>query len=254
VRRALLRVKAAALVDEHRLARPHVAQHAESVRVHGDGLGGDHVFPAGGRVVIADDRRADAERIAEREHAVARDHRHHGVGAPQAAVRGGDRGEDRLRIEVQPDRGLLQLVRQHVHQHLGVGAGVDVPQVGAEHLVLQLRRVGEVAVVPQHDAEGRIDVERLRLGRAERRARGRIAHVPDAHGAGQRAHVAGAEHVAHHARRLVHVERAALGRNDARRVLPAMLEEEQPVVEELVDGRTGDDSQNPAHRRFSRCD
>jgi hypothetical protein len=32
-----------------------------------------------------------------------------------------------------------------------------------------------------------------------------------------------------------------------------VLEKEQPVVKELVDGRAGDDSQNSAHRSFSRC-
>jgi hypothetical protein len=29
-----------------------------------------------------------------------------------------------------------------------------------------------------------------------------------------------------------------------------VLQEKQPVVEELVDGRAGDDSQNSAHRNF----
>ena len=46
---------------------------------------------------------------------------------------------------------------------------------------------------------------------------------------------------------LVHVERVALGRDDARRVLAAVLQQQQPVVEELIDGRTGDDAENPAH-------
>ena len=48
---------------------------------------------------------------------------------------------------------------QHVEQHLGVGIGVDVPAVHAEHLVLQEVGVGQVAVVAEDDAEGRIDVE-----------------------------------------------------------------------------------------------
>ena len=116
-------------------------------------------------LVVADHRRADAERIAEGEHAVAGDHRHHRVGAAHAAVHVGHRGEDGLRIEAQLHRGLLELVREHVHQHLGVRAGVDVAPVGAEHLVLQLIGVRQVAVVAEHDAEGRVDVERLRLGR-----------------------------------------------------------------------------------------
>src|SRR3972149_1454311 len=124
-------------------------------------------------------------------------------------------------IEPQLDRGAFQLVRQHIEQHLGVRVGIDVPQVGAEHLLLQLIGVGEIAVVPEHDAERRIDVERLRLGEVERRAGGRIAAKGDAVVARESAHVARAEHVAHHAAALVHVERLALAGDDARRVLAA---------------------------------
>ena len=73
------------------------------------------------------------------------------------------RGKDGLRIEAQLDRGLLELVGEHVDQHLRVRAGVDVA-VGAEHLVLELLGVRQVAVMAEDDAEGRVDVERLRLG------------------------------------------------------------------------------------------
>jgi hypothetical protein len=73
----------------------------------------------------------------------------------------------------------------------------------------------------------------------------------DAHVAGQRAHVARAKHVAHHAGALLHVESLVLAGDDARRVLAAVLQEEQPVVEQLVDGRASDDTQNAAHRRDS---
>ena len=64
----------------------------------------------------------------------------------------------------------------------------------------------------------------------------------------QRAHVAGAEHVAHHAAALVHVEVGAFGRDDARGVLAAMLQHQQPVVEQLVDRVAGDDAEYSAHR------
>jgi hypothetical protein len=40
----------------------------------------------------------------------------------------------------------------------------------------------------------------------------------------------------------MHVQRRMLAGDDSRGVLAAMLQEQQPVVEELVDGRTGDDS------------
>jgi hypothetical protein len=122
---------------------------------------------------------------------------------------------------------LLQLVREHVEQHLGVALGVDVAVVGGEQLGLQRLRVGEVAVVHQHDAERRVDVERLRLFLAVRVAGGRVAHLAQAHVARQRAHVAGAEHVAHHALGLVHEELAALLGDDAGRVLAAVLQQQQ---------------------------
>jgi hypothetical protein len=38
------------------------------------------------------------------------------------------------------------------------------------------------------------------------------------------------------------VKHAAFARDDARGVLPAMLEKQKPVIEQLVDGRPSDDS------------
>jgi hypothetical protein len=158
------------------------------------------------------------------------------------------RGEDGLGIQPQLDRGLLQFVREHVQQHLGVGVRVDVPQVLAEHLVLELVGVGQVAVMSEDDPERRVDVERLSFGRVACRAGGRVAAVRDADVARQRAHVARAEYVAHHAVALLHVKGLALAGNDASGVLAAMLQQQQPVVEQLVDGRTRDDSENATHR------
>jgi hypothetical protein len=40
----------------------------------------------------------------------------------------------------------------------------------------------------------------------------------------------------------MHVERAPLARDDARGVLAAVLQQQQPVIEELIDGRASDDS------------
>jgi hypothetical protein len=45
----------------------------------------------------------------------------------------------------------------------------------------------------------------------------------------------------------VHVERGPFGRNDPCRILTAMLEHEQPVVQELIYGTTGDDAQDSTH-------
>ena len=148
-----------------------------------------------------------------------------------------DRGEHLLGRQLLVARRALELVGEHVDQHLGVAAGVDVAAVDVEQLLLQRRRVGEVAVVDEDDAVRRIDVERLRLLLAVGVAGGRIAHLAEADVARQRAHVAGAKDVAHHAARLLHEALGALHRDDAGGVLAAMLQQQQGVVDQLVDRR-----------------
>ena len=119
----------------------------------------------------------------------------------------------------RPELDELQLVREHVEQHFGVRRGVDVPAVDAEHLVLQLQPVRQVAVVREDDAERRVHVERLGFFLARRGTGRRVTHLADADVARQAAHVARAEHVAHHAVGLVHVEIVAVRRGDAGGVL-----------------------------------
>jgi hypothetical protein len=46
----------------------------------------------------------------------------------------------------------LELVGEDVDQHLGVAAGVDVASVDVEQLLLERRRIGQVAVVDEDDA------------------------------------------------------------------------------------------------------
>ncbi|MNN67152.1 hypothetical protein D3C81_1827720 [compost metagenome] len=109
--------------------------------------------------------------------------------------------------------------------------------VAAEHFLAQLLPVGQVAVMRQDDAVRGVDVERLRLFLARGRAGGRVAHLADARGARQAAHVAGTENVAHQAVGLVHVESTAVGGGDAGSILSAMLQQQQAVVNQLVDRR-----------------
>ena len=244
---ALARHEVAVDVDQHRLARRHVAQDLETERIDRDTFGGNQILGPGGRLVAADDQRANPERVAKGQQSVAGDHRNHRVGTPHAAMHAGNRAEDRIVVEAETRCGGLQLVRQHVEQHFGIGIGVDVPQILQVHLALEFVGVGQVAVVRQHDAERRIDVERLRLVGVVGRTGGRIATVADSPVADQVAHVARAEHVAHQARPLVHVELRAVCGGDAGGVLPAMLEHLQAIVEQLVNGRSRDDADNSAH-------
>jgi hypothetical protein len=96
------------------------------------------------------------------------DHRSDRIGAANPVVQRGHCPEDRLRIEPVADRSALELMREHVEQYFGIRIGVDVPQVLLEHLLLQRIGVRQVAVMAEDNAERRVDVKRLRLGRIER--------------------------------------------------------------------------------------
>jgi hypothetical protein len=113
----------------------------------GDVLGAAH------RLVLPDDERTDAEGIAERQHAVARDHRHHGVRALAALVHAGDGAKNRVGIQPMMLRRALEFERQHIEQHLAVRIGIDVAKVQLEEFALQFLAVGQVAVVTQRHAE-----------------------------------------------------------------------------------------------------
>ena len=110
-----------------------------------------------------------------------------------------------------------------------IGIGVDMAQVLHIHVTLQRFCIGQVAVVSKYDAERRIDIERLRFRAGSSGSSRWIATVRDPHVAAQVAHVAGPEHVAHVALALVHVEHRPFARDDARRVLAAVLKQQQPA-------------------------
>ncbi|CPI88074.1 Uncharacterised protein [Bordetella pertussis] len=247
---ALAAGHAAVEVDEYRLAGLDVAHEGKTAAFQRHGFRGGHPFHAFLGLLAADAQRPDAVGIAKRQHAVARDLRHHGVGALDALVHRGDGAKDRVIVERHAAGGRLQLVRQHIEQHFGIGIGIDVAAVDAVERLAQLAPVGQVAVVGEHDAERRIDVERLRLFLAGAGAGGGIAHLAHAAGARQRAHVAGTEHIAHQAVRLVHVEVVALQRGDARRVLPPVLQQQQAVIEQLVDRPAPNDPDDSTHGEF----
>ena len=180
---------------------------------------------------------------------MAGDERDRGVRALDPLVHPLDGGEDLVGVEVEPGDLRLQLVGEHVDEQLGVRAGVEVAAVDVEQLLGELARVGEVAVVHEHDAVRRVHVERLRLVLVVGRAAGGVAHVAEAHGAGESAHVAGAVRLAHLALGLVHVEGAAVGRGDAGRILSAVLQQQEAVVNQLVGGFRRDNADNAAHSR-----
>ena len=122
-------------------------------------------------------------------------------------------------------------------------------QIALEDVGLELPGVREVAVVRQADAVGRVDVHRLRLGGARRTGR-RIAHVADAHVPAQPLHVALLEDLAHQAVAFAQPQTAiGLGvpRDHPRRVLAAMLQGKQRVVDLVEDRALADDSNDTTH-------
>ena len=141
----------------------------------------------------------------------------------------GDGLEDVVRRQRAPVLD-LQFVREHVEQDFGIGIGVDVAPVVVEDFAAQRVGVDQVAVVRKRDAVRRVHVERLRLGRAFG-ACGRIAAVADADVAAKAEHRLAREHVAHEAGPLVQAQAIAVDRRDARRVLAAMLQHGQRVIE-----------------------
>src|ERR1700733_9330185 len=243
---ALLGVQPALFVDEHRLPGRHVAHQAERQAVERHALGGEHPLGAARRAPLAEHQRADAVRVAKAEHSVADDHGDHRVAAAAAAVERRQRREHVRRRDARR-ADALQLGGEHVQQHLRIGGGVQVAPVFADQDLGELHGIGEVAVVAEADAVGRIDVEGLRLGGTVA-AGGRVTHVADADVALELEHVMLLEHVAHQAAALAHAQLPlARGGSDAGGVLAAVLQYRERVVEPLVHGAGPDDAGDAAH-------
>src|SRR5690606_3503478 len=78
-------------------------------------------------------------------------------------------------------------------------------------------------------------------------AGGRVAAMGDAHPPLQHAHGLGVEHVAYQAVVLVHAQARAVGSSDTRRVLAAVLEDGEGVIQLARDVLVADDSDDAAH-------
>ena len=115
-------------------------------------------------------------------------------------------------------------------------------------------RVGQVPVVHHHDTEWGIDVKRLRFFFAVRIARCGVTHLAQPHIARQRPHIAGAKHITHHPFGLVHEKLAALLGNDTCGILATMLQQQQRVINQLIDWRSTDNTNDSTHSLFpSNC-
>ena len=99
----------------------------------------------------------------------------------------------------------------------------------------------------QYQPKRCVDIKRLRLIFAKRVASRGVPHLPQADVTGQRAHVAGAKNIPHHTLGLVHEKFTMLLRDDTRRVLPAVLEQQQAVVNQLIYRHLANDADYAAH-------
>ena len=120
-------------------------------------------------------------------------------------------------------------------------------QIQPQQFFLQLPGVDQITVVRQYQTKRQIDVKRLRFSGIGRRSSSRVAAMGDAHVPRQRPHINRVEHLAHQPGTFVHVEDIALGGRHARRFLTAMLQNHQPVVEQLTDRFCCDNANNAAH-------
>ena len=244
-RRANARVHAPVHVYQHRLAGRDIAAQFVAEHIQRGAFRGEHVRVAALPLFYAINQRANAERVAEGEDAGADHQRHRRIRAAAAAVHAADRVENIFGRGAQAraaDRG-AQFMREHIQQDFRIGRGVQLAQVLAKQFLAQARGVGQVAVVPERDAERRIDIERLRLG-ARIAAGGRVAGVPDSHAAFELQHVALAEYIAHQSVVLAQIDALAVAGHDAGRVLAAVLDDAEALVE-IVVGRAG--SENADH-------
>jgi hypothetical protein len=78
-----------------------------------------------------------------------------------------------------------------------------------------------------------------------------VSHLAQTTVAGEAAHVAGAEHIAHHACGLVHEKLAIALRDDAGRILTPMLQQEQAIVNQLIDWCVTDNTNDSTHKLLS---
>ena len=122
-------------------------------------------------------------------------------------------------------------------------------QIGTKDVLRQVFRIGQVAIMGQGNAVGGVNIERLRFCRTGTSG-GRVTHMTDTHVANQPTHVAGAEHISHHTVILAQIEPVAVTGHDTCRVLPAMLQNGQRIINALIHIAMADNAHNAAHGFF----
>ena len=245
---ALLRLHLALQVNKNRLAGSQVPLELVQRAFQGHRFTGQHDLVR----AAPDTQRPDAKRIAKSQHPVPGNQRNHRIRALDAQMHLAHRFKQMRWLQGHASGGTFYFMGQHIEKHLGVALGVDVAVVHGKELVLERVRIGQVAVVHQHDAKRGVDVKGLGLFFAKSIARRRIAHLSQPALARQRAHIAGAKHVLDHALGFVHEKFIVLLRHDACGILPPVLQQQQGIVNELVHRCVADNADNSTHLGFTR--
>ena len=198
----------AVLVEDHDLAVFDVADVGRADDVERAGLGRQDRAA----VELADDQRADAERVA---------------GADELLVGQADEGIGALELAQALDEAIDEAIaprpRHEMQDHLGVAGRLHHGAVVDQRLA-QGDAVGEVAVVRDRKAAALEFGEQGLHVAQDGLARGRIAHVPDRGGAGQAVDdLAPREGVADESEAALGVEALAVEGDDAGGLLAAVL-------------------------------
>ncbi len=221
-------------VDDDHLAGLDVADVLGPDEVEGAGLAREHVgLLVAGQEAQAE--RADPHRIAHADDGLLR-HEEERVGALHPGEGVGDSVFD----------GDLLARRDQVNEHLGVAVALE-DRASRLELGPQLLGVREVSVVAHRQRAARV-VDGDRLGVLDVRApRGGVAHVPDGATARQLRELVLREGVLHEAHRPVGVEHLAVARDDAGRLLPAVLQGVQAEVGDVRRLGVTEDPEDAAH-------
>ena len=188
-------------------------------------------------------------RITKRDNPVTGYHSYRRIGTTATFVHPGNGLEYSIHIHPQPDV-FLQLMRKYIQKYFGIGVGINLPQVLLKQFLFQFICIGEIAVMRQADAIGRIDIKWLCLSRTL--ASGcRVTYMTDTHIALQASHVAGVKNITHQAIILAQVQPLSLTGNNPGSVLATMLQYGQTVVNSLIDGTVSNNAYYAALNRLS---
>ena len=172
----LAEVRHPVLADPQHLAGLQVPHDLVAGDIEHDGLTGNRVPRAGRGHLLAEDARLDAERVAERIHALAGD-ADDAVGALHPFEHFFDGHLHVVDGDRMPDAA-HQGVCKHIENDFEVAVAAEVNLAVAEVGALELVEIGDVAVVRHRDADRIVEPERLHVGAFPQADRG-IANVTD---------------------------------------------------------------------------